>query len=150
MDIKCRFNGKVLFGFKTDKIKVCLEMAVKSGANLSRADLSGANLYGADLSGANLSRANLYGAYLSGAKYGEGIPLENIPLQLQGTNYDIIVMDTHIKIGCKLYKHTEWESFTDEEISRMDSGALEWWNEWKGLVLSLSLGHQQRIAKKGK
>ena len=58
-------------------------------------------------------------------------------------------MDTHIKIGCKLYKHTEWESFTDAEIAKMDSGALEWWKEWKVFVLSLSLGHQQRIAKKG-
>ena len=56
-------------------------------------------------------------------------------------------MDTHIKIGCKLYKHTEWESFTDAEISKMDNGALEWWNEWRGTILSLSLGHQQRIAK---
>jgi hypothetical protein len=29
----------------------------------------------------------------------------------------------------------------------MDSGALEWWKEWGGLVLSMSIGHQQRIAR---
>ncbi len=143
-----------------------------SGANLSRANLSGANLYaanlsraslsgvdlsGADLYAANMSRAslsgaslhgaNLSGANLSGAKYGDGVPIENKPIELASNKYHILVMDTHIKIGCRLYKYTEWENFTDDEISKMDNGALEWWNEWKGIVLSLSLGHQQRIAK---
>ena len=55
-------NGNVLFSLETKSIKLALEAAVKSGA-----DLSGADLYGADLSGADLSRANLSGADLSGA-----------------------------------------------------------------------------------
>jgi uncharacterized protein YjbI with pentapeptide repeats len=81
-EIKHRFTGSVLFSLETDSLKLCVEAAVKSGANLtganlSGADLSGANLRGADLTGAylyganlsraNLSRANLYGANLSGA-----------------------------------------------------------------------------------
>ena len=56
-EIKSRYNASILFSLETDSIKLCIEVAVKS-----RADLSGANL-----SGANLSRANLYGADLSGA-----------------------------------------------------------------------------------
>ena len=44
-----------------------LSRANLSGANLSGADLSRANLSGADLSGADLSRADLSGADLSGA-----------------------------------------------------------------------------------
>ena len=55
--IKSRWNASVLFSLETDSMKLCVEAAVKS-----RADLSGANLYGANLYG-----ANLYGAYLSGA-----------------------------------------------------------------------------------
>ena len=43
-------------------MKLCLEAAIKNGANLAGADLSEANLSGADLSRANLSRANLSGA----------------------------------------------------------------------------------------
>jgi hypothetical protein len=73
IEIKSWLNGDVLFALETESIKVCLEAAVKSradlsGANLSRADLSGANLSGANLSGANLSRANLSGANLSRAE----------------------------------------------------------------------------------
>ena len=76
-EIKHRFTGSVLFSLETESMKLCVEAAVKSranlsGADLSRANLSGANLsranlYGADLSGADLSGANLYGANLSGA-----------------------------------------------------------------------------------
>ena len=76
-EIKSRWNGEVLFSLETESLKLCLEAAVKSradlsGANLSGADLSGANLSGADLSGADLSgadlsAADLSGAYLSGA-----------------------------------------------------------------------------------
>ena len=118
----------------------------KAHISLYGADLSGANLAGADLSHADLSGANLAGADLTGAKYGEKIPLEHIPLMLHGTKYNIIIMDKHIKIGCKLYSHAEWESFSDDQIAQMDDGALTWWNEWKMTVLDLSRLHQQHIA----
>ena len=97
IEIRHRLTGAILFSLETESLKLCVEAAVKSranlyGANLSGADLSGANLYGAylsradlsyadlsradlsradlsraDLSGAYLSRADLYGADLSGA-----------------------------------------------------------------------------------
>jgi len=122
-----------------------------SRANLSNANLSGAYLSGTDLSGANLSNANLSGAYLSGtdpsgAKYGDGIPVERVPLVLQGIKYTII-MDTHIKIGCKLYTHEQWSEFTDAELADMDSDALEWWHTWRKHILSLSLVHRHHIVK---
>ena len=90
--IKSRRNGSVLFEGKFGSLKLTVQAAVSSGADLSGADLSGAdlsgaylsgaylsgaylsganligaNLYGANLYGANLSRANLSGADLSGA-----------------------------------------------------------------------------------
>ena len=134
IQIKNWLTDTVMFSHtqENNSLEITLKLAVKA-----RADLAGANLYGADLTGADLT----------GAKYGDGIPLEHIPIILQGTKYYIIIMDTHIKIGCELHSHAEWESFSDAQIAEMDSGALEWWNEWKGIVLSLSLGHQQRIAK---
>lgn len=182
-EIKNRFTGSVIFSLECGSLKLCVEAAVKGGAdlcnanlgnaNLGNADLgkanlrganlrgaylngaylSGADLRGADLRGVNLNGAYLSGAYLSGAdlscaKYGDGVPLEHEPIQLSGTKYHIIIMDTHIKIGCKLYSHDEWSNFTDEQINEMDVGALKWWNEWRNFVLSLSLGHQQRIAAK--
>jgi hypothetical protein len=67
-EIKSRWNNEILFSLETESLKLCIEAAVKSGANLSRANLSGADLSGADLYGANLSGADLSGADLPGAK----------------------------------------------------------------------------------
>jgi hypothetical protein len=66
-EIKSHWTGAVIFALETESMKLCVEAAVKSGADLSGANLSGADLSGANLSGAYLSGANLSGAYLSGA-----------------------------------------------------------------------------------
>jgi hypothetical protein len=39
-----------------------------------------------------------------------------------------------LQIGCKTYTIDEWRNFTDEEISKMDEGALDWWNKWKDWI----------------
>ena len=77
IEIKNRFTGEVIFSWKAISIKACLEIAVKTdadlrGADLRRTNLRGAYLRDADLRGADLSGANLIGvdlidAYLSGA-----------------------------------------------------------------------------------
>mgnify|MGYP006392453823 CR=1 FL=1 len=61
IQIKSRFTAAVLFEHDCEgnNIRLTLEAAIKSGANLSRADLSYA-----DLSYANLSHADLSGAGL--------------------------------------------------------------------------------------
>ena len=72
IEIKHRFTGDVLFSFECESIKECVIEAVKTGANLTRANLTGADLTRADLTeanltGADLTRANLAGADLTGA-----------------------------------------------------------------------------------
>ena len=69
IQIKSRFSAEVLFEHdcENNSIRLTLELAIKSRANLSGADLSRANLSGANLSRANLSGADLSGANLSGA-----------------------------------------------------------------------------------
>ena len=66
IQIKSRFTGTVLFEHDREgnSVRLTLELAIKSDANLSDANLSGAYLSGANLSGANLSDANLRGANL--------------------------------------------------------------------------------------
>ena len=66
IQIKSRLSAEVLFEHdcENNSIRLTLELAIKSDANLSDANLSGANLSRADLSDANLSGANLSGAYL--------------------------------------------------------------------------------------
>ena len=59
IEIKSWMDGRILFEGEFGSMRICIEAAIKSRANLSRADLSGANLSGADLSGAYLSWADL-------------------------------------------------------------------------------------------
>ena len=66
-EIKHRFIGNVLFSAETTSLKLCVELAVKSGADLGDAYLGGAYLGGANLRGANLGDAYLGGADLRGA-----------------------------------------------------------------------------------
>ena len=93
-EIKSIITGGIIFELDTSSIRLCVEMAVRNGADLtradlSRADLSSADLYGADLSyanlsyadlsGANLSRADLYCADLTGAYlYGANLSRANL------------------------------------------------------------------------
>ena len=131
-----------------------LRSANLSGANLSGADLSGANLSGADLSGADLrsaylSGANLSGAYLRSANLSgadlSGADLSGAYLQHAGGNLReirsihcfervITYSADRMWIGCQNYTLEEWWSFTDAEISKMSSEALERWTKWKPLL----------------
>ena len=67
IQIKSQINDIVLFehNCENNSMRLTMELALKSRADLSYADLSGADLSYADLSGADLSRAYLSGADLS-------------------------------------------------------------------------------------
>ena len=105
-EIKSRWNCEVLFSLETQSLKLCIEAAVNS-----RADLRGANLYGADLCSANLYDANLYGADLRGANlYGafiQGHKLKMTPIQINpigSRNDSLFIFNTEdgifVKTGC--------------------------------------------------
>ena len=96
VSILSRFNASLLFEYESEEnsLKITLQAAVKSGANLYGADLRdadlrcanlrcadlrGANLYGADLRSADLYGANLRGANLDGADlYGANLRGANL------------------------------------------------------------------------
>ena len=72
IQIRSQVDDTVLFehNCENNSMRLTMELALKSGADLSGADLSGAdlsgaNLFRANLFRANLSRANLFGANLS-------------------------------------------------------------------------------------
>jgi hypothetical protein len=113
-----------------------------SGADLREANLSGADLRGADLSGADLREANLYGADLRGADL-SGADLRflhsadgKIIATMNAGKYQVVVSKEKIAIGCQFHTVKQWKSFSDEQISKMDVGAVEWWGKWKDLVIS--------------
>ena len=91
-----------------------------------KADLSGANLSGADLRRANLRWANLSGADL---------PTDQILHTIFGWAH---IQRDHIRIGCQYHSTESWRNFTDDEISKMESRALDWWKKWKPIVLGIA------------
>jgi uncharacterized protein YjbI with pentapeptide repeats len=121
------------------------------GANLDGANLLGANLGGANLLGANLGGANLRGAYLDGANLGgayldgayldganlDGEKLTKAPISITNLKWDVLITGQYMRIGCKRHDHNSWSQFSDDEISSMDSGALEFWSQWKATLLAM-------------
>ena len=151
--IKHRFTEAPLCEFDATTIK---EAAEKGKANLDGADLRGADLRGANLDGANLDGANLRGANLDGANldgadlrgadlYGANLDGEKItktPLSIVSLRYWCLISDGFMRLGCKRFTHDEWANFTDEQISRMDAGALEFWTQWKAPLLAMCAVHK--------
>lgn len=85
--------------------------------------------------------ARVYGnAWVSGSAlvYGNEEVTSKIKF-LYFDKYDINISDTHLRIGCKSYTFNEWEKFSDKEISKMDYGALEWWNKYKPIFVMLGV-----------
>ena len=99
-------------------------------ANLSYANLSYANLSYANLRYANLSSANLSSADLRFLHSANGKELAC----MNAGKYQVVLSKEKIAIGCKFFTVEEWKEFDDDTISKMDDGALEWWNQWKELV----------------
>lgn len=155
IEIKHRLDSsKIILCGEYDSFKECLEKNVKedlSSADLSSADLRGANLRGAnlrdaDLRDADLSGANLRGAYLKGA-YLRGEKLTKEPLMLTGLKYFVLITVEKIHIGCEVHKAEEWANFKDETISKLDSGAFEWWKAYKPAIMALHAEHCKTFKK---
>ncbi|WP_318658365.1 pentapeptide repeat-containing protein, partial [Achromobacter ruhlandii] len=122
-----------------------LRGAYLGGANLRDAYLrgaylGGANLRDADLRGAYLGGANLRDAYLGGANLGELRSIWGASGNLrelkavQCDTWPVTYTATHMQIGCQFHTLEAWWSFTDEQIARMDSSALAWWQKWKPVL----------------
>jgi len=148
IQIIAKFTGAVIFEHEAEEntIRLTVEAAVKAGANLDRAYLAGANLDGANLAhasldgaylaGANLDRANLAGANLDGANL-DGELLTRAPISLANLQWDILITNNYMRIGCQRHTHAEWSSFGDDDIADMASPSLYFWRTWKTPLLSM-------------
>jgi uncharacterized protein YjbI with pentapeptide repeats len=136
------------------------------GADLRNADLQYADLWGADLRNANLLVADLCGADLQRANL-QCAKLQYTNLQdtnlkdtnLKDTNlrwvvgdgkriktiddrYRIVIMPEYdvMAIGCEQHSIAKWMNFSDEEIDKMHTDALQWWKAWKPRIQQLIAG----------
>jgi len=131
-------SGEVLLTVELDKLRDAnLRSADLRGADLRGADMRDANLRSADLRGADLSSADLRGADLRGANLSYA--------NLRGADLIIItwapwttyITKGHIRIGCQSHTLSEWREFSDNQISEMDSRALDFWKKNKELIFGL-------------
>ena len=157
-EIKHRWKGSVLFSLECESLKLCVEAAISSGAdlrdanlrdanllgaNLRMADLFGADLRGADLRSADLRYANLRDANLFGEK------LTTTPAQVIGYKYFIFIAGEKMKIGCELHSIDEWNNFKRRDIVEMDGGnAWLWWKEHKPLIMPIAKHHRVKATSK--
>ena len=113
-----------------------LHYAKLSYADLRHADLRSADLHYANLSYANLSYANLSYADLRSAdlRFLHSANGKELACMNAG-KYQVVLSKEKIAIGCKLFTVEEWKEFDDDKISKMDDGSLEWWNQWKEVIL---------------
>lgn len=122
LSILSRFNASILFEYEAEEnsLKITLQVAVKT-----RADLDGANLYGADLRGADL----------------DGEKLVKTPLQLNNLKWFVLISDKYLRIGCQRFTIEEWRNFDDAAIVKMDFAALKFWRKWKVPIMALCDAH---------
>lgn len=152
MKILHKRTGETIFECGCRTLKKCLVEAVKNKVNLSYADLSNANLRGADLSNADLRGAKLWGANLSNADLSNanlwGEKITKCPIYINaGLHWQVWITDKRIKIGCQIHTTKAWENFTDEQISKMDENALEFWKVWEKPILAMARVHQESEEK---
>ena len=155
-EIKNRWTGEVLFsceipdGMESGMIaRHAVETAIAEGANLRDANLRDADLGGADLRYANLGGANLGGANLRGADLRDANlrdadlgGAKNAPLIIPTLRWLVCINGFgYMRIGCQNHKVEQWKAFTDQEISRMDSDALKFWNQYKVMLLAACEAH---------
>ncbi len=144
-EIKHQLTARVLFEKECDSLKICVEAAVKS-----RADLRGANLGGADLRRADLGGAYLRGANLRGAKWTEETTIQRAPIQIDSLDdgWPVYILDDHMQIGCELHSFDDWVGFDDRRILEMDGKpAAVFWKRYGPMLLALCETRREGEAK---
>ncbi len=128
IQIKHRYTGEVIFEHdcQNNSFKLTVELAVSKRVSLAGASLTGANLDGANLYGANLDGANL-----------DGETLTRPPVQVLTNIWPVMITPQYMRIGCQRYTHTEWESFDDYAIANMHDKAIDFWKEWRDILLAI-------------
>lgn len=82
-------------------------------------------------------RANLRSANLSSANLRYAIGESNFVKSMQIEKYYISYTSNKLNIGCQAHTIKEWQELSDEAITEMGGGALEWWKIWKPIIMQI-------------
>jgi hypothetical protein len=70
-----------------------------------------------------------------------GQKIEKTPIQINNLTWPIIITEHHMKIGCQVHTHQEWEDFTGDELAAMDNDAFEFAEKWRSILLMMCHEH---------
>lgn len=76
------------------------------------------------LRGANLSGANLWSCS------GNMREIKNIAID----TWVVVYTNDIMQIGCRKFPIETWRNFSDDQIDKLDSKALEWWKRNKEII----------------
>ncbi len=143
MEIKHKLTNEVLLTIECDSLQGAdLQGANLQGANLRHADLQHANLQHADLQHADLQGADLRGADLRWANLRwanlQHADLPTDVIRINGMQWDVTILHGYMRIGCQHHHVDDWTGFSDDEISKMDDDALEFWQANKGKLITIA------------
>ena len=65
----------------------------------------------------------------------------NLPtdvIRIDGMLWDVTILHGHMRIGCQHHHVDDWDKFTDDEISKMDDDALEFWQANKQKLITIA------------
>ena len=168
LEIVSRWSGAVLFSIETVRLKLAVELGVKSGVDLRGADLRGANLCGADLRGADLRGADLCEADLRGANLcgadlceadlcgadlreadlcganlcGADLGDSKFPIQILGHKHFMqTTADGKLQIGCHIHTLEQWKK-NAEKI-----GAAENYSHLDIEIYKLHIAHIVKVSQ---
>ena len=113
MEIRHKTTGEVLLNIEGD--------------SLQDANLRWANLRWVNLRWANLRRADL-----------RWVNLPTDVIRIDGMRWDVTILHGHMRIGCQHHHVDEWESFTDDIISKMGDGAMKFWQANKQKLITIA------------
>ena len=153
MEIKHKITNEVLLTIEGDSLQGAdlrgadlqaanLRDADLKGADLRWADLKYADLKGSNLQAANLRYADLRGADLQAANLRDAdlrdADLPTDVIRIDGMLWEVTILHGHMRIGCQHHHVDEWESFTDDEISKMDDDAMKFWQANKQKLITIA------------
>lgn len=116
-----------------------LDEAIFRKANVNNCNFQYASMNLVDFSNGDISNSNFYEVYihtpdLLNTKFthviGDGKYLKTI----MALDWHIVYTKTHMAIGCRQYKLSEWWKFTAKEIKPMHGNANRFWKRYKPLL----------------
>ncbi|MDD3443182.1 MAG: pentapeptide repeat-containing protein [Sulfurimonas denitrificans] len=104
------------------------------GSDFSDSDFSDSDFGDSDFRGSNFRGSNFRGSNFSDSKHQYKIGNMREWKSMQLDTYMIVFNEHTLAIGCQQHTIKEWQEFTDDTISKMDTNALLWWTKWKELI----------------